>query len=221
MATWLSLTNDVLRRLRETTVASVSENTYSALIGHLVNRAKAEVEGAWPWLALRRDVTFTSASGTSQYTLSGTNERSYVWARRQIIYDTTNRRRLYPAPQSVITAYTNLSQPQTGTPYYYAFVGLSGTGELVLQLYPTPDSSATITLPMYIPQDDLASDSAVLSAPAEPVRQRAYVLALEERGETGGATFLAAVRDYNLALAQALLRERTLLSNEQPHFEHV
>ena len=47
--TYIDLVNGVLRRLRETTVSTVSSNTYSALIGDLINDAKNLVEGAWDW----------------------------------------------------------------------------------------------------------------------------------------------------------------------------
>ena len=52
--TYLDLVNDVLVRLREAQVASVSQNTYSALIGKLVNDAKREVEDSWNWDTLRK-----------------------------------------------------------------------------------------------------------------------------------------------------------------------
>ncbi len=45
--TYLSMVNDVLTRLRESTVSSVTQNDYSSLIGSLVNDAKREVEDAW------------------------------------------------------------------------------------------------------------------------------------------------------------------------------
>ena len=45
--TYLDLVNDVLVRLREAQVTSVSQNGYSSLIGALVNDAKRETEDAW------------------------------------------------------------------------------------------------------------------------------------------------------------------------------
>ena len=42
--TYLELINDVLIRLRETTVAANGETTYSTLIGKFVNDAKRQVE---------------------------------------------------------------------------------------------------------------------------------------------------------------------------------
>ena len=64
--TYLQLVNDVLTRLRETTVANVSDTDYSALIGKLVNDAKREVEDAWDWEALATTYTITTSNGTSE-----------------------------------------------------------------------------------------------------------------------------------------------------------
>ena len=55
--TYLTLVNDVLSRLRESEVTSVSDNTYSSLIGRFVNEAKREVEDAWNWNRLRSTIT--------------------------------------------------------------------------------------------------------------------------------------------------------------------
>jgi hypothetical protein len=48
--TYLQLVNKVLTRLREDTVSTVSQNTYSALVGEFVNDAKRLVEDAWTGL---------------------------------------------------------------------------------------------------------------------------------------------------------------------------
>ena len=63
--TYLDAVNQVLRRLREPTVASINQTTYSSLIGILLNDAKAEVESAWNWSGLRNTITVTTASGVS------------------------------------------------------------------------------------------------------------------------------------------------------------
>ena len=41
--TYLNLVNNVLRRMREEEVASVSSNTYSKMVGDFVNDAKRAV----------------------------------------------------------------------------------------------------------------------------------------------------------------------------------
>ena len=47
--TYLNVVNNVLKRLRERTVSTVGESTYSTLIATLVNDAKESVEAAWNW----------------------------------------------------------------------------------------------------------------------------------------------------------------------------
>ena len=47
--TYLNIVNNVLRRLREDTVTTISANTYSAMVGDFINDAKQLVENAWDW----------------------------------------------------------------------------------------------------------------------------------------------------------------------------
>ena len=50
--TYLELVNDVLIRLREAEVETVSQTDYSKLIGKFVNDAKRQVEDAYSWNVL-------------------------------------------------------------------------------------------------------------------------------------------------------------------------
>ena len=61
--TYLNMVNNILKRLRERQVSSVTENSYSALIGVLINDAKKEVEDSWDWSALRTTLTATTSDG--------------------------------------------------------------------------------------------------------------------------------------------------------------
>ena len=72
--TYLQLVNAVMRRLRESEVTSVSQNTYSALIGELVNQSKRYIENAVNWTALRSDVTFNTADDDYTYTITGATD---------------------------------------------------------------------------------------------------------------------------------------------------
>mgnify|MGYP000544108538 CR=1 FL=1 len=56
LPTYLQLVNDVLVRMREPEVSSVSDTPYSSLIGVLVNDAKREVENATMWQALNQTI---------------------------------------------------------------------------------------------------------------------------------------------------------------------
>jgi len=50
--TYLELINDVLIRLRETTVSTSTETAYSTLIGKFVNDAKRQIEDSYAWNVL-------------------------------------------------------------------------------------------------------------------------------------------------------------------------
>jgi hypothetical protein len=60
--TYLNLVNNVLRRMREEEVASVSSNTYSKMVGDFVNDAKRTVEDSWDWSALRTTLTISTTN---------------------------------------------------------------------------------------------------------------------------------------------------------------
>ena len=73
--TYLQLVNSVLRRLREDEVTSVSQNSYSKLIGEFVNDAKRSVEDSYDWTALRTTLVVTTDDTTFNYVLTGSQNR--------------------------------------------------------------------------------------------------------------------------------------------------
>ena len=88
--------NKVLVRLREDTISSdwsgaINDSTavddYQKLIGEFVNEAKQIVEDSWNWGALRTVISLNTTSGTSQYTITGVNNRSRIL---QVIDSTNN-----------------------------------------------------------------------------------------------------------------------------------
>ena len=85
--TYLELVNEVLRRLREDTVTTVSQTTYSTMIGDIVNDAKTAVESAWDWSALRGAISFNTTADDATYSLSGTTDQLKVI---DAINDTSN-----------------------------------------------------------------------------------------------------------------------------------
>ena len=65
--TYLQLVQSVLRRLREDdTITSVSDNSYSKLIGEFVNDAKRIVEDSWDWSSLRTTFTINTVANTDR-----------------------------------------------------------------------------------------------------------------------------------------------------------
>ncbi len=47
--TYLEIINEVLARLRESSVQTSAQTTYSSLVGRFVNDAKRQVEDAYSW----------------------------------------------------------------------------------------------------------------------------------------------------------------------------
>jgi hypothetical protein len=83
-----------------------------------------------------------------------------------------------------------------------------------MTLYPTPTGTYSMKVPMVVPQTDLAADATVLTVPAAPVIERAYTLALRERGEDGGTSFAEAQRAADYALHQATMRDQEFSPDE-------
>ena len=188
--TYLQLVNEVLQRLRESTVSSVSSSAYSTLIGHFVNDAKRQVEDAWNWDVLGTTVTITTTPGTSNYTVTGSGRRQ----KDVSVNNTTNQNRVNNVPMKWIEDQQQLSQVQNGQPVYYAWNGSDGTDSKV-ELYPTPDGAYSLSFNLNVPQVNLSADGDIILVPSEPVIAGAFARALVERGEDGG---LASGEAYGL-----------------------
>lgn len=181
--TYLQLVNDVLVRLREDTVSSVSETSYSALIGKLVNDAKREVEDAWDWEALKTTISATTVAATVSYTLTGAGTRFRIY---EAIND-TNDGYLVERPASFMTENILLNpQPHSGSPDYYAVNGVDVNGDIQVDVYPVPDAAYTIRFYGYAPSAELTNDTDTILVPKNPVVSLAWAKAIEERGEDGG-----------------------------------
>lgn len=190
MSTYLQAVNEVLTRLRESEVASVTTSAYSTLIGLYVRDSLRQVEDAWNWDALSTTITVTTASGTSNYTVAGSGIRQ-----RDIdVNDATNQSKLKNVPIQWIIDQQQLSTVQTGDPIYYAWNGTDGTDSKV-EIWPTPNGIYSLKFNMVVPQVTLSSDSTVITVPSEPVIAGAFARALVERGEDGG---LASGEAYGL-----------------------
>lgn len=179
--TFLQAVNDVLARMRESSVASVTTTSYSTLIGKFVNDAKRQVEDAWNWDALHTIITVNTVAGTSNYVVTGSGlHHKYV-----VVNDTTNRTPLSNAPLNWIIDQQQLSVVQNGAPVYYAWNGNNGTDSKV-ELYPTPAGAYSIKFNMCVPQATLTADADIITIPTDAIIMNAYARAVAERGEDGG-----------------------------------
>lgn len=181
--TYLQLVNDVLTRLRESTVTSVDQNTYSSLIGKLVNDAKREVEDSWNWDALRSTTSVNTVSGTYNYTLTdiGNNFRVLL-----AYNDTADEYLNYRPAEYMRTNLLLTSSPQSGIPLYYNFNGVDANGDSQVDVYPKPDSVYALRFEVAKPEAELSDDTDTTALPKSPIVLLAWAKAIEERGEDGG-----------------------------------
>lgn len=197
---YLELVNAVLRRLRETTVSDVDQNTYSALIGEFVNDAKRYCEDAWDWSPLRTTLTATTSEGVFNYTLTGSGQRVKVF---RVIDDTNNRFLNYQTADWMSNAFLNENAP-SGEPAYYSFNGVDAAGDTQVDIYPIPGSAYTIRFEIVKRTERFTENSDELVIPDDPVIQWAYAYALRERGETGGQSGREQVLFAQQALSDAI-----------------
>lgn len=180
--TYLQAVNSVLRRLRESEVATVGESAYSKMIGELVNDAKSSVEAAYGWNALTQTLTATTSAGVFSYVLTGSGVRFKVL---NVINDTSNTF-VRLAPLQFMTQQFLPTAPQRGSPYYYIFNGQDSNGDSLVDVFPIPDGAYDLRFNTILPQPLLTSDSTVIKVPADVVILNAYARAVVERGEDGG-----------------------------------
>ncbi|MFN5250342.1 MAG: hypothetical protein ACK5DE_04795 [Bacteroidota bacterium] len=202
-STYLQLVNNVLVRLRENEVSSVSDTPYSSLIGILVNDAKREVEDAHDWNCLSETIIVPTVAGTSQYTLTGSGQR---FTTGDVLNDTSDYA-LDQAPRAWMNRQFYISPTMSKAPEYYVYDGVSGD-DTVVKVWPIPDNVYSLRFELKVPQVDLAANADVLKVPAHLVVLLAHAKAISERGEDSGQPFAELYQQYRLALADAIALER-------------
>lgn len=214
--TYLELVNDVLTRLRETNVATVTETTYSSLIGKFVNDAKRQVEDAYTWNCLSQTVTVTTTGGTSSYALTGVGQKFRVMD----ALNTTSNVVLGDIPFTSMNRKLNFVTPVQGIPSEYCFNGTDSNGDTKIDLYPIPNGVYTLLFDVIVPQATLSSGSTTIKVLDYLVAQNAYARALMERGEDGGTTTSDAYVLYKGMLSDAIAMESTRYP-EESNFEAI
>jgi hypothetical protein len=203
--TYLELVNDVLVRLRESTVSTVSETTYSSLIGKFVNDAKRQIEDTYTWNCLNQTVTVTTASGTSSYSLTGSGQKFRVAE----VLNTTSNIVLTNIAVSDMNRKLSFGTPAQSIPAQYCFSGSDSSGDTKVDIYPIPDGVYTLKFEVTIPQANLTSDSTSVKVLDYLVTQSAYARALIERGEDGGTNSSEAYALFKGMLSDAIAMEST------------
>lgn len=207
--TYLSMVNDVLTRLREPTVTSVTSNDYSSLIGKLVNDSKNEVENAWNWEVLRETYTVTTVADTVSYALDGSGFRFKV----QDAINNSTYGFLQYKPEKFFTEYITLRPtPNKGAPKYYTYNGNDNDGDLVVDVFPIPDAAYTLRFNGFRPENPLVNSTDTTQLPAQPIILLAWSKAIEERGEDGGI----AVNSQFAVARQSLIDHIAIEANRRP-----
>lgn len=202
--TFLELVNKVLLRLRESPVATVqgsgNSNMYARLIGEFVNEAKAQVESAWDWSALRTTLTATTTAGVFSYELNGAKNSAKLL---DVINDTAN---IFMTPKDskwFDDKFLNVT-PQSGVPQNYNFNGVSNDLDLIVDVYPIPDGVYNLRFNFTLRDSVLSADTDKLYVPSRPVILMATAMAIEERGEDGGQQSINAYAAARSALADEI-----------------
>ena len=203
--TYLELVNDVLIRLRESSVTTVSETAYSSLIGKFVNDAKRQIEDSFNWNVLSTTVTITTVANTSSYSMTGAGQKFQV----NDAINTTSDVGLANISFVRMNRNLNFATPATGVPAEFAFNGVDGSGDTKVDLYAIPDGVYTILFDLAVPQAALSADGTSVKVLDYLVAQSAYARALIERGEDGGTASSEAYALFRGMLSDAIALEST------------
>ena len=207
MATYLSIVNEVLARLREDPVTTVAQSSYSKMIGLYVNDAKKQVEEAWDWDALTSSIPITLTPGTTRYTVPGSGTRF-----KNVFINNISNGFKHPVRRVAYGDLLDREQMATTTvvaaPAWYAWYGNDGT-DGVIAIWPSPSATFTLMVNMNVPQINLSNDSDIILVPYEPVVAGAFARALVERGEDGGLSSSEAYGLYKGLLADRIAIEQS------------
>lgn len=182
--TYLDIVNNVLRRMREDQVTTVSANTYSRMVGDYVNDAKRLVEDAWDWSGLRTAITIATTADVPTYVLTGSGNRAEMLT---FLNDTSNWFMDYRTQVWFDNMYFN-QDPPSAAPRYYTYDGVDSNGDTQIKLYPKPDGVYSLRFNCVLRPGELEADTDEVTIPAMPIIHLAVALLTRERGETGGTS---------------------------------
>ena len=205
LPTYLSLVNDVLVRLREPTVSTVTQTSYSSLIGKFINDTKRQVADAYDWDAFNQAVTVTTVSGqVGEYSLTNAGVRFKTM-------DVINTTRYYQlTPLSHVdhdVFYYTVPSPILNLPMYYTVQGVDTNGDLKVKFWPVPDGVYSIRFSLIVPENDMSSDTDTTLLAKEPIILGAYARALVERGEDGGLNSSEAYALFKASMSDLIALE--------------
>lgn len=214
--TALTSVNNVLRRLRENAVTSVTfaTNTYAQLILQFLNEIKQECENAWDWTVLRQNVTITTAIGTRTYSATGAGNRFKFYDPRKIIINTTNRTLILPSNSGWLEEAKDTFTATNAAPNWYRFIGQDASGDPIIELYPVPDAVYNLIIPLVIPQADLILSTDSYKLPSMMIETGTWARAISERGEDGGQNTSEQFQIYRAFMSDMIAQDAGLVGDE-------
>ena len=207
---FLDLINSVMRRLRENTVTGIAENSYSIMIGDLINDAKTTVENSHEWTSLRQTIVVPTVDDQSTYAITGAYQDAIL---KEVMNDTSNWY-LNGKTRHYFNNQNYLGTSPKSSPDCFTWNGTDATGQLQVDVYPIPDAIYQLRFDMVIPQPALNSGATFLKVPSNPVIQLALAMALRERGETGGQSGAEQFGIASIALGDSIQLDANKYQNE-------
>lgn len=242
--TYLELVNSVLTRLREETITQdeleLAKNPYWEFIGTAVNDAKARVEDAWEWGALRGTDSFQLAQDNAQVSgptiaLPDSQDGHYL-IKRIATYPNTTTSAAFSGIRTYMrwvdidrmrtTHYSNPDSASVGQPMEFAVNGVASTtglhpfgllqqGQTRLTVWPYPsDDEYWVEIDRVKSQPKLVSADTRLKVPPLPVLTLATALASRERGEVGGTPTSELFAMADNYLSDAIAQDAAMYANE-------
>lgn len=205
LSTYLQIVNEVLVRMREPQVTTVTENTISSIIGKFVNDAKRQICDAYDWDAFNQSIVVPTVVGqVGNYSLTGAGVRFKIMD----VVNTT----VYTMLENLSHAdhdrlYYTMPNPTQSVCVYYTFQGVDSNGDAIVKFWPVPDRVYSIRFSVVIPENDFSSDSDTTKLAKEPIVLGALARALVERGEDGGLSSSEAYALYRSSLADLISLE--------------
>jgi len=218
LPTYLELVNDVLTRLREPTVTTVTETSFSALIGKFINDTKRQVSDAYDWDAFNTPITVsTIANTTGPYSITGAGVRY----KTMDVINITSFYEMSPLSHANYDSfYYTTPTPTKGLPMYYSIKGVDTNGDIKVNFWPVPDAVYSIRFSLIVPEADFSTDASTTLLAKEPIILGAYARALIERGEDGGLNSSEAFAMYKSCMSDLIALELAR-SPENDTFEAV
>jgi len=208
--TYKELVNHVLRRMREDEVSNVNDTTYSQMVGDYVNDAMRIVQDAWDWADIRQTKTITTSNGTDTYAITGASTDAKIFH----IMDDTSNTVLRQVDKGWMDRQKYLVGSSNGQPTHYVYTTTDASGDIQIQLYPTPDAAYSLKINGAFRTDELTSNDDTVPVPWQPVMHYTIALLTRERGETGGQSTQEFFSIADRVLADHIARESAYYPEE-------